>query len=126
MPGSPDFALERRPTGRQGVTLLAASGDIDMTTSAEFGRRLAEAITASPGDVVLDLLDVVYLDSTALRALLAARKLTERRGRGFALVCEPKTVGHVLEVSGLAAMFEIHADRDGALEAIGRDTQPKR
>jgi anti-anti-sigma factor len=108
------------------LTVLAASGDIDMTASREFGRRLEGALQGSAGDVVLDLLDVVHLDSTALRSLLACRKIAEERGSELVLVCSRPPVLSVLVVTGLSDVFEIHEDREGALEAIGRSTEPKR
>ena len=126
MAGSADFRLETQPSGREGVTVLAASGDVDMTASREFGRRLEAALRASSGDVVLDLLAVVYLDSTALRALLAARKLAEARGVRLVLVCTRPPVLHVFEVTGLAKLFEIHPDRASALVGIGSANEPKR
>jgi anti-anti-sigma factor len=119
-----EFRLDRRPAG--GATLLVVSGDIDMTASGEFGRRLEGAVRASPGDVVLDLLRVVYLDSTALRVLLAARRLADERESRLVLVCAREAVLHVLEVTGLTELFEIHGDRTAAFEAIGSTDQPKR
>jgi anti-sigma B factor antagonist len=125
MAGSPEFGVEREPCEQEGVALLAVSGDIDMTASREFGRRLEGALRASSGHVVLDLLRVVHLDSTALRVLLACRNVAEERGACLVLVCG-RQVQHVLEVTGLDELFEMHADRQAALESIGRDTQPKR
>jgi len=122
----PDFRLESRPSESEDLTLLVASGDIDMTASREFGRRLEGALRAAAGDVVLDLDQVVHLDSTALRALLSARKVAEERGARLALVCVRRPVLHVLEVTGLTELLEIHPDRDAALDAIGRPNQPKR
>jgi anti-sigma B factor antagonist len=119
------FSVEREPCDQSGVTVVAASGDIDMTASREFGRRLEDALRASSGHVVLDLLDVVHLDSTALRSLLAARNLAEERGARLVLVCG-RGARHVLEVTGLDEVFDIHADREAAFEAIGRPGQPKR
>ncbi len=124
MPAPPDFRLER--SAHEGATVLVASGDIDMTASREFGRRLEGAVRATSGDVLLDLDGVVHLDSTALRALLAGRKVADGRGARLVLVCARRSVLSVLEVTGLTALFEIHAERGAALEAIGSAGEPKR
>ncbi|HEY1358604.1 MAG TPA: STAS domain-containing protein [Thermoleophilaceae bacterium] len=123
MPSS-DFTLERH--SYEGVTLLLAGGDIDMTASREFGRRLEAALRAAPGDVLLDLDGVIYLDSTALRALLHARKLAEEGSAGLALVCSNRSVLHVLDVTGLTEIFDVHGDRAAALAAIGAADRPNR
>jgi anti-sigma B factor antagonist len=121
-----DFMLGREPCDREDATLLVASGDIDMTAAREFGRRLEGALRTSSGDVVLDVHEVIYLDSTALRSLLAGRRLAEERGVRLVLVCRRREVLQVLEVTGLDELFEIHPSRDSALEAIGSADQPKR
>jgi anti-sigma B factor antagonist len=108
------------------VALLVASGDIDMTASGEFGRRLERALRSSRGDVVLDLLQVLHLDSTALRSLMSGRRLASERDATPVLVCGQGSVLHVLDVTGLAEMFEIHPSLEDALAAIGRPNQPKR
>ena len=115
-----DFALGEATTDVEGVTLLEASGDIDMTASREFGRRLETAVRKARGDVVLDLLQVVHLDSTALRHLLFCRRVAENRRIRLVLVCARPPVKQVLEVTGVSRLFDIHPDRAGALEAIGR------
>jgi anti-sigma B factor antagonist len=125
MQASPEFRVERVPCDREGVTVLAVSGDIDMTASREFGRRLESGVRAASGDVVLDLVRVRHLDSTALRALLRGRQVAEERGALLVIACG-RRVQHVLEVTGLEQVFDIHPERELALEAIGRDTQPKR
>lgn len=119
-----EFRLEREMG--DGVTVVVAAGDIDMTASREFGRRLDGVLRASSGDVVLDMLQVVYLDSTALRALLASRKVAEERGSRLVLVVAQKAVLHVLEVTGLSALFEMRPTRAAALRAIGTADEPKR
>ena len=120
------FRLERELSDHEGATLIVASGDIDMTASREFGRRLEAALRSSSGHVVLDLVEVVHLDSTALRSLVNCRKLAEERGGRLVLVCAPRPVGEVLDVTGVAELFEIHPDRESALGAIGRQGEPKR
>jgi anti-sigma B factor antagonist len=122
MPLPQDFGLVAEPCDRDGVTLLVASGDVDMTAAREFGRRLERVLRSTDGEVVLDLARVDHLDSTTLRWLLSARRLAEDRDGELILVCPRSAVLEVLEVTGLDEVFEIHADRESAL-AAGR---PKR
>jgi anti-anti-sigma factor len=75
--------------------------------------------------VVLDLLQVVHLDSTALRSQLSRRRLASERDATLVLVCGQGSVLQVLDVTGLAEMFEIHPSLEDALAAIGRPNQPK-
>src|SRR5438045_1944767 len=125
MPPSLDFALARKPSDLEGVTLLVASGDVDMTVAREFGSRLEDAVRRSDGSILLDLDRVEHLDSTALRFLLAARRLAEDRAAALVLVCSRRQVLRVLQVTGLDELFEIFPARDEALQAIGTRSEPK-
>jgi anti-sigma B factor antagonist len=125
MPLPQDFGLVAEPCDQDGVTLLVASGDVDMTAAREFGRRLERALRSTDGEVVLDLARVDHLDSTTLRWLLSARRLAEDRDAELILVCPRSAVLEVLEVTGLDEVFEIHADRESALAAGGGE-RPKR
>jgi anti-sigma B factor antagonist len=123
---APDFALESQPSPHPAVTLLVASGDIDMTAAREFGRRLESALRGSDGDVVLDLRAVEHLDSTALRGLLAARRLAEARDADMVLICARAPVLRVLKVTGLDELFPIFPDLDRALAGLGAAGPPER
>jgi anti-sigma B factor antagonist len=125
MPFPPDFGLAQEPCDEDGVTLLVASGDIDMTAAREFGRRLDDALRTVRGEVVLDLRRVAHLDSTTLRWLLSARRRAEDRDAALVLVCARPPVLSVLELTGLDELFEVYRDRDSALAAAGGH-RPKR
>src|SRR3954447_15971751 len=126
MPFPPDFGLAQEPCDHDGVMLLVASGDIDMTAAREFGRRLEDALRTARGEVVLDLRRVEHLDSTTLRWLLSARRLAEDRDAALGPVCARPSVLSVLEGTGLDELFEVYGDLDGALAAADGSHRPKR
>jgi anti-anti-sigma factor len=70
-----DISVDRRPT----ATVVTLSGELDLATAARLDREL-DAITAD--ELVLDMRDVTYLDSTGVSLLLrrdaAARSLGRR------------------------------------------------
>jgi anti-anti-sigma factor len=86
--------------------VLAASGEIDISTVDDLRRRLRDAIEAAgEREVVVDLGDVSFIDSSGLEALvlgmqrLAPRRLTLRR---------PSAAVHrLLEVTGTLDQFVV-------------------
>jgi anti-anti-sigma factor len=54
--------------------VVRAPQEIDVATAPVLGVQLADAL-AGHGDVVLDCSEVTFCDSTAMRVLLAARRL---------------------------------------------------
>ncbi len=65
-----------------GTTTVRVAGELDLLTAPELNAALAEA----PGDVVLDLRGVTFVDSAGLAVLVAQRRA--RRARGTRLRVE--------------------------------------
>ena len=70
--------------------LIAVAGEIHVSTAPEFSRLLSAAIGRGKTQVVLDLSDVEFIDSTGLSVLLnGLRRVTRRGGRMAIVVLEP-------------------------------------
>ena len=83
----------RRPDGGH---QLAVSGEIDLSN----GDRLADAMAATSGPLLLDLTAVEYIDSAGLNVLFAHAERLE--------VVAPPRLSRVLTVSGLAELATVH------------------
>jgi anti-anti-sigma factor len=102
------------------VAVVPLVGQHDLTTADELRRSLAEAADRGQPAVV-DLSDLIFLDSTIVGVLLAARERSEEAGLGFALVIpgEGEHVAYrVLGVTGLLGVFAIYPTVEAALASI--------
>ena len=89
-------ALEVSPDG-DGTFVVA--GEIDIMSAPALERAL-QRLVDSGGTVVLDMRGVSFMDSTGLRAILAATEAL--RGRGTLVLRDPQPIiVRVLEVTGL-------------------------
>ncbi|HSU73527.1 MAG TPA: STAS domain-containing protein, partial [Terrabacter sp.] len=68
-------------------------------------------------NLVVDLTDVTFLDSTGLGVLVGRLKLTRTRGGLMRLVGRDDRVLKVFAITGLDKVFEIHPDLEAALAA---------
>ena len=66
MTTSLSFSTDRNPDG---TTVLAASGEIDMSNADAFATALTDAAKEAGGPFVVDLTGVEYLDSAGLAVL---------------------------------------------------------
>ena len=84
---------------------VVAVGDIDMAggplLEASIARREAE------GPVVIDLSQVVFIDSSGLRTLLAASRRASERSESLVLRSPSREVSRLLEITGTASLFTI-------------------
>jgi anti-sigma B factor antagonist len=108
-----DFHIEQR-TGTT-PPVVAVSGEIDVATAPQLRECLHNVIAQGEATIVLDLLGVTFLDSTALGVLVGAlKRCRELGGELHVVVADPRIV-KIFEITGLTSVFTI-AD---SLESAG-------
>ena len=95
-------AVPPEPDASQRVTL---SGEFDISTASALRHALYD--DAPAGEVVGDLSEVTFMDSSGLRALLEVRSKLEADGRRLVLENLPEQVRRLFEVAGITDLFEI-------------------
>jgi anti-anti-sigma factor len=116
MSSIPSFALTVVQAGR--ATRIAPSGELDIASAPEFEHAIAEA-TAEPGaELVLDLRELTFMDSTGLRALAQTNARADEAGFDLSIIRGPRQIERVLQISGLADLLPLvdapPAEADGA------------
>jgi anti-anti-sigma factor len=91
---------------------VALAGELDIVNAPGLEERLA-AIEADGADtLILDLRDVEFIDSTGLRALIAANERARSAGRRLVVVSGAKAVDRLLSLTQLDQRLEIVDDPD--------------
>ncbi|MEU9982318.1 STAS domain-containing protein [Streptomyces sp. NPDC050856] len=101
-------------------TVLRVRGELDLVSSSVVRRRVHDAVAEGRHDVVLDLSEVFFCDSSGVGVLIASRRLLHScRGR-LRLVLpargseEGSHVNRVLAALGVRRLFEVYADVESA------------
>ena len=101
-----ELALSSRRLAN-GILLVSARGEVDLYTAPDLERTLAEAVAEAPAQLVVDLSEASFVDSTALQVLLrAARQLAQQEGVLTVVVPDP-TVRRVFEITGFDRVFPV-------------------
>jgi anti-anti-sigma factor len=95
--------------------VVRLGGDLDLYNVEQVRAALAGAADRAAGRVVVDLEQVEFVDSTALGALVEARR--GLGGGAFRLAAPQPEVRRALEVSGLDRHLDVCATVDEALSA---------
>jgi anti-sigma B factor antagonist len=109
-----DAGVRSFPLSR-GVRLLAPAGDLDLYVSGDLRQQIFSAVADGVERLVVDLLDVTFIDSTALGVLADAAKRLRADAGSLAIVCRDRNILKVLEITGLSRLFRIY---DSIPEAI--------
>ena len=98
-------------------TLVRVSGRIDGSVAPDFGTSLREVTDSGRYKLVINLKDVNYTSSAALRELISAWKTCRRWNRGDVRLAEVNTnIKKVLDLTGLSTQFMMF---DTEAEAVG-------
>ena len=108
-----DFEIDESNDG--GVAVLGPKGSLNTRTSPTLEQRLGALLNAKSRLIVVDMKDVDYLSSSALRVLLmTTRRLKRVSGRLF-LCGLREEVRKVFAISGFDRDFNIQATRKEAI-----------
>lgn len=95
--------------------VLTPTGSLDLVTSRGLGSALGE-LAGTPGDAVLDLTAVDFMDSMGLGVVLKAVNRFSRQGKQLHVAVAPgSNVARLLELSGTRERVSAVETRDEAL-----------
>jgi anti-anti-sigma factor len=104
-PSSDDVASEAGPPPvmwREGArTVVSLRGEHDMSTATDLADALAAASAVGDGDVVVDLSEVRFMDSTIITELARGQDALRSQSRALMLRAPSKFARRLLEVCGL-------------------------
>ncbi|MFD5899202.1 MULTISPECIES: STAS domain-containing protein [unclassified Streptomyces] len=108
-------------------TVLRITGELDLVTSPVVRQHVHDAVAAGRRELVLDLSDVFFCDSSGVGVLIASRKLMRScQGRLHLILPahgaeEGSHVNRVLAALGVRRLFEVYSD---VSEAVDEEAQP--
>jgi anti-sigma B factor antagonist len=105
-----------------GKLVVRLSGEVDLDGSPAVRKILLKCI-ARKKDVVVDLSEVQYIDSSGIASLVEALQAANKSGTGFGLAAIGGQVGRVIELARLDKVFAIHDDLAAALASVGPDAR---
>ena len=99
---------------RGDAVVVRLRGELDLYNAHEVREAVLRECESGPERVVVDLAEVVFIDSTALGVLIEARTKMPNR-RAFLLAAPAIETRRALEISGLDRHFGLYDTLDEAL-----------
>ncbi|MFI1223042.1 MULTISPECIES: STAS domain-containing protein [unclassified Streptomyces] len=103
-------------------TVLRMSGELDLVTSPVVRQSVHEAVAEGQHDVVLDLSEVFFCDSSGVGVLIASRRLMKSCGGRLRLILPARGaedgshVNKVLGALGVRRLFDVYPDAGSATD----------
>ena len=115
-PLEPDVSVQGRECVGHDPVVVAFSGEFDAGDSG-FSEELLDRVGEGPSRVIVDMLNVSFIDSSVIRALVIAHRKVTSTGGWLRVVYTHHLVRRVIEMCGLAEIFPQYP----TLEAARRD-----
>ena len=101
----PEFRLSVEP-GQERV-VVRVFGEIDIATADYVGNRLTELVESGYTELIADLREVTFIDSTGIRMLITSYNRAKQVGSKVSIVVGGGETRRILEMTGLLDHLEI-------------------
>ncbi|MEN6372797.1 MAG: STAS domain-containing protein [Armatimonadota bacterium] len=101
-----------------GVPVIKLTGEVDVYTAPQLKQQMIGMLEAGANQILIDLTEVEYFDSTALGVLIGGLKRMRERDGNLSLICPNPRIRRVFEITGLDKIFDIYNSADEAKIAI--------
>jgi anti-sigma B factor antagonist len=102
----PAFDVKTAQLGGE-TFVVSVTGEADMHTAQDIERELRDVLRLGGRSVAIDLVEVGFIDSTALGLLLRFKPQFEAVGGDLVLVSDDRRILRTLEITGLDRVFRI-------------------
>lgn len=102
-------------TENDGKTLVfKLRGSLDLATAPTIRAALAEATEKESHELIVDLTQLEFLDSTGLGVLIGAHRRAVEHGGAFRLIITDGPISRLLNITGLVAVFAVYHSLEDA------------
>ena len=99
------------------AVVIHCSGRLCFQGEAQELAGTAQELLSAGKDLVLDLTELILLDSAGIGQLVFISMYAQALGRDVCIACAPNRVRHLLELTNVASLFDFFASVDNALES---------
>lgn len=113
LPSDRFFELDAIPM--DGFVVLAARGEIDLTTAPALADAIASHLADAPYGLIVDLSDVDFLASAGMTALLEGHQIAHRSEKRLSVVANGRGTSRPMKMMGLDQELSLHTTLQDAL-----------
>lgn len=96
------------------VCSIVLKGEVDVYTAPGLKEKLVSAIEGGCRNVIVDMQEVGFIDSSGLGVLVSALRRARERDGVVRIVCSRDNILKIFRITGLDKVFPIFSDADEA------------
>jgi anti-sigma B factor antagonist len=114
---SQTFAI-RRDTLSAGLRLVVVRGELDLFAAPELKEAISESLTEDARDLIVDLTQTLFIDSSGLAVLMLAMRRAQRLDGRLVVIDAGGSVARTFRVAGVDQILTIVPTREAAMAAL--------
>ena len=99
------------------VVVVQLQGELDIDSARQFKTAVFTGIAEGATRVIVDLGEVIFVDSTALGVVASGVRSIDAQGGTLDIVCGDENITRLFEITGLDRVLQIYGSRAEALAA---------
>ena len=103
----------------EATTVVPIRGEVTFSNIGDFDRKLERAFGDGARNLVIDLTEVTFIDSSGLSALLTASARARERGGAVALVLAQGEPPSIFRFRGVDRLLSLYPSQAEALSGLG-------
>ena len=120
------MSLDIRETEREGIAILHLKGRLTVGEASSIREKVTEVLAAGKKNVIFDLGQVDYIDSTGLGSMVICYTTIKKQGGALKLVNPNKRNIELLLLTKLHTIFEVYSQEQDAVNSFFPDREIKR
>ncbi len=108
----------RPATPHEGVAVVRLPAEVDLGSVSALRDELLSALNRDGAHLVIDALDVTFMDSSGINALVRARQRAERLDGSLHVVSDSPSVRRILQITQLDRRLGLVATLDEAFRCL--------
>jgi anti-sigma B factor antagonist len=114
---SQTFAIQRERLAA-GLPMVTVRGELDLFAAPELKQAISRALADEARDLIVDLTQTVFIDSSGLAVLMLAMKRANSRGGRLVVIDAGGSVARTFQTAGVDQILTIVPTREAALAAL--------
>jgi anti-anti-sigma factor len=106
------------PTPQTGTTVIRLGAEVDMATAPVLRDELLSTLNREGIHLVVDALDVTFMDSSGVNALVRARERAQRLDGSLHVVSASRAVTRILQITQLDRRLGLVATLEEAFQCV--------
>ena len=111
-----EISIDIKMENKGEAMIYRLRGSLDLATSPSVRAALMEAASEDKHEIIVDLTQLEFLDSTGLGALIGAHRRALEHDGNVRLVVREGAISRLLNITGLMRVFQVYHTVDNALQ----------